>query len=244
MAQGQQIDQSTYETARGYLKAALEQMIAAGRNVKEFGEFSLEKFGDTFVPYLNEFSDDISKGSIKIKGLGQSAKTTLFGHHVTLEQREQMIREAAYLRAERRGFAGGSEHEDWLAAEREVDKRLAQETGLVEKGREVVTSVSTTIEQEFDDIKHVVAGWLENNPEIGKKLGKVGKKAVAVKKAARSKPVAKASKKSGKEEKKAEKKTVAVKKAAKKKTVKKESVNKKAARKKAVKKKAAKKTNS
>jgi hypothetical protein len=35
-----------------------------------------------------------------------------------------MIAEAAYLRAERRGFAGGDEREDWLAAEAEVDALL------------------------------------------------------------------------------------------------------------------------
>jgi hypothetical protein len=35
-----------------------------------------------------------------------------------------MIAEAAYLRAERRGFAPGYEAEDWLAAEAEVDALL------------------------------------------------------------------------------------------------------------------------
>ena len=35
-----------------------------------------------------------------------------------------MIAEAAYLRAERRGFAPGQESEDWLAAEVEVDALL------------------------------------------------------------------------------------------------------------------------
>jgi hypothetical protein len=35
-----------------------------------------------------------------------------------------MIAEAAYLRAERRGFASGNEEEDWLAAETEVDALL------------------------------------------------------------------------------------------------------------------------
>lgn len=38
------------------------------------------------------------------------------------EQRGQRIREAAYLRAERRGFAPGNELEDWLDAEQEVDR--------------------------------------------------------------------------------------------------------------------------
>jgi len=39
--------------------------------------------------------------------------------------REAMIREAAYFRAERRGFAQGAELDDWLAAEAEIDSLLA-----------------------------------------------------------------------------------------------------------------------
>lgn len=45
------------------------------------------------------------------------------------ESRRQMIREAAYWRAERRGFSPGFELEDWLAAEAEVDALLAQSPG-------------------------------------------------------------------------------------------------------------------
>ncbi len=41
---------------------------------------------------------------------------------VTAEERRQLIARAAYFRAERRGFAPGSELEDWLAAEAEVDR--------------------------------------------------------------------------------------------------------------------------
>jgi hypothetical protein len=41
------------------------------------------------------------------------------------QQRRQMIAEAAYRRAERRGFSPGSEVADWLAAEREVDFALS-----------------------------------------------------------------------------------------------------------------------
>jgi hypothetical protein len=43
---------------------------------------------------------------------------------VSEDVRRGMIAEAAYLRAERRGFAPGGEHEDWLAAEAEVDRLL------------------------------------------------------------------------------------------------------------------------
>ncbi|HYL03436.1 MAG TPA: DUF2934 domain-containing protein [Steroidobacteraceae bacterium] len=43
---------------------------------------------------------------------------------VSAESRRAMIAEAAYLRAERRGFAPGGETADWLAAEQEVDALL------------------------------------------------------------------------------------------------------------------------
>ena len=43
---------------------------------------------------------------------------------VSHDDRRAMIAEAAYLRAERRGFTPGHETEDWLAAEVEVDALL------------------------------------------------------------------------------------------------------------------------
>lgn len=44
------------------------------------------------------------------------------------EQRAALIAEAAYFRAEKRGFSPGHETADWLAAEAEVDARLLQGT--------------------------------------------------------------------------------------------------------------------
>ena len=44
--------------------------------------------------------------------------------NLTPEARHALIAEAAYLRAERRGFVPGHETEDWLAAEAEVDALL------------------------------------------------------------------------------------------------------------------------
>jgi hypothetical protein len=44
---------------------------------------------------------------------------------VTSEQRRQFVAEAAYFIAERRGFAGGTEHQDWLEAEALIDRMLA-----------------------------------------------------------------------------------------------------------------------
>lgn len=44
---------------------------------------------------------------------------------VSGEERLRLVAEAAYLRAERRNFAPGSEADDWYQAEVEVDARLA-----------------------------------------------------------------------------------------------------------------------
>lgn len=43
----------------------------------------------------------------------------------TPEERHRLIREAAYLKAEQRGFEGGSPEQDWFEAEAEVDAALA-----------------------------------------------------------------------------------------------------------------------
>lgn len=42
------------------------------------------------------------------------------------EQRRHYVEVAAYFVAERHGFTTGREHEDWVAAEAEIDRMLAQ----------------------------------------------------------------------------------------------------------------------
>ena len=46
--------------------------------------------------------------------------------NVTPEQRLDMIREAAYYRAEKRNFAEGNDAQDWADAEREIDELTAK----------------------------------------------------------------------------------------------------------------------
>ena len=55
-----------------------------------------------------------------------TAPATLALIEISADVRRGMIAEAAYLRAERRGFSGGpdKEREDWLLAEAEVDALL------------------------------------------------------------------------------------------------------------------------
>lgn len=57
---------------------------------------------------------------------GHGAST---GITVSEDARRAMIAQAAYLRAERRGFAPGGEIEDWMAAEAEVDALLRAGNG-------------------------------------------------------------------------------------------------------------------
>jgi hypothetical protein len=51
---------------------------------------------------------------------------------ITLEERQRLIAESAYLRAERRGFQGGDPREDWIAAEAEIDAMLMRSRGGAE----------------------------------------------------------------------------------------------------------------
>jgi hypothetical protein len=60
------------------------------------------------------------------------------------DERHRMIAEAAYYRAERRGFNGGDAVRDWCEAEAEVDARLRQiEDGqLVDRIEEALESAA------------------------------------------------------------------------------------------------------
>jgi hypothetical protein len=57
----------------------------------------------------------------------QPAAAALTQAEISPDARRAMIAEAAYLRAERRGFTPGYELEDWIAAENEVDTLLDAE---------------------------------------------------------------------------------------------------------------------
>ena len=52
--------------------------------------------------------------------------TKLQSTGITPDERSQMIAEAAYYRAERRGFNPGGQVKDWLEAELEVDAKLSK----------------------------------------------------------------------------------------------------------------------
>ena len=63
-----------------------------------------------------------AKGNSEAAGAKTLVARTIGG--VTPEQRYRMICDAAYFRAERRGFVGGNAVQDWLDAESEIDDLL------------------------------------------------------------------------------------------------------------------------
>ena len=223
----------TYGNVKTHLKGSLEQMIAAGHDVREYSEFVLEKFDETYIPHLRQFLSDVSKGEIEIKGLTKAAKARIMGHHVSVEEREAMIHEAAYYLAEKRGFNGGNEAEDWAAAERQVDTQLAREAGLIDKSRKLFEATVAGAEKELSNIMMILQAWLdEKNSAIkahsASKKTATRKKSVAKKKVVTKKKVAKkktAAPVPAHEKKTSEKKTKT--KTAKKKTVKKKAATKK-----------------
>ena len=68
-------------------------------------------------------AEPVTKAKAPRKRAARPAKPA--GAALTSGERLEMIRQAAYYRAERRGFATGHEAEDWLAAEAEIDAGLA-----------------------------------------------------------------------------------------------------------------------
>lgn len=68
----------------------------------------------------------IPSSALAVLEAGRSSKARTATPHFP-ENRIASIAEAAYFRAEKRGFEAGHELEDWLAAEADVDARLIGE---------------------------------------------------------------------------------------------------------------------
>jgi len=160
---------TSYESVRSYLQAALEHLLAAGRSAHELVDFAVDKFGHSVVPYLTRFQQEIREGQVTVKNLADSARTAVFGVQVTDEQREQMVREAAYYRAERRGFAGGGSAEDWAVAEKEIDALLEKQAGVIGRARKALSAAVSIAEQEVNQAKDAVTAWIASKHKPARK---------------------------------------------------------------------------
>ena len=167
MTEPDKVDKPTYDAVRPYLEKAFNQMLAAGHSIRDFVDFATEKFGDTIIPYLKRFLAEVQAGTIKLSHVSEPVRTAIFGLHPSPQQREHMVREAAYFRAQQRNFCGGNPDDDWCAAEAEVDQRIAAEVGLVGYGRQALSSIRTVVEKEFSQVSDSVKRWLDSRKAGG-----------------------------------------------------------------------------
>lgn len=84
----------------------------------------------TFRPGSLEGSSDESSQTGTVNDV---PKATFIGEQLVYLDRGARIAEAAYFRAQQRGFAPGYELEDWLGAEQEVDALFAAGQGSTAK---------------------------------------------------------------------------------------------------------------
>jgi hypothetical protein len=73
------------------------------------------------------------------------------------EERRRMIAAAAYLRSEQRGFAGGDPAADWLAAEAEVDQRLAAQKREGERERAAFQRMHEEVTRALGEVREKVS---------------------------------------------------------------------------------------
>ncbi len=97
----------------------------------------------------NVKSKSVTQKNKKISGTTKTTESP-----VNAEQRYRMIAEAAYYRAEKRGFSGGDVENDWLEAEAEIDAILRQQTESSKKGMNTKRDFQRKLEEqlkEWDD---------------------------------------------------------------------------------------------
>ncbi len=80
-----------------------------------------QRVGDDARPELSASEHATTKNAIR--------KKSLVAHRLTAEERHARISIVAYHKAATRGFEPGSEVDDWLSAEQEIDSNEDVERG-------------------------------------------------------------------------------------------------------------------
>lgn len=121
--------QSAGKTPAAKKSAPIPQVIDKPKKAAAPKKASASKAASAKEPTKPTVKAPVKKAA-SLKGNGEaasrksSAKAAPTIGGVTPEQRYRMICDAAYFRAERRGFVGGSAVQDWLDAESEIDELL------------------------------------------------------------------------------------------------------------------------
>ena len=105
-------------TAAGISGGQIEGTTAAESN---------ERIDDSQVLRAAFDTTPFEEGEAASTASADTTQVNFVGEQLVYKDRYERIAEAAYLRAEQRGFEPGHEIEDWLAAEKEIDALLASD---------------------------------------------------------------------------------------------------------------------
>ena len=103
------------------MKSLSEELSSLRKRVQDLEQQLEDKIETTL-----EKAAEQMRARIEASQAARERLTPVHGTGVHVDERQRMIAEEAYLRAERRGFSGGDPAQDWIEAEIEIDRRLLE----------------------------------------------------------------------------------------------------------------------
>lgn len=92
-----------------------------------------------FLAQSAEFRTQLNRQDTDLRSSLRALRTALVRLLIS-ELRQDMIRNAAYRRAEQRGFTGGNSEQDWREAEAEIEREFQNELARIEMNAQAAVS--------------------------------------------------------------------------------------------------------
>lgn len=92
-----------------------------------------------FLAQSAEFRTQLNRQDTDLRSSLRALRTALVRLLIS-ELRQDMIRKAAYRRAEQRGFTGGNSEQDWREAEAEIEREFQNELARIEMNAQAAVS--------------------------------------------------------------------------------------------------------
>jgi len=116
---------ATRQRARLQRKSSAAPVISGEQIAGTEASVSNERVDDSQVLRSAFDTTPFEEGEAASTESAEVPQAKFVGEQLVYKDRYERIAEAAYLRAEQRGFEPGHEVEDWLAAEKEIDALLS-----------------------------------------------------------------------------------------------------------------------
>jgi hypothetical protein len=118
---------ATRQRARSQRKSSTPPAISGDQIAGTAASESNERVDDSQVLRAAFDTTPFEEGEAASSASADVPQANFVGEQLIYKDRYERIAEAAYLRAEQRGFEPGHEVDDWLEAEREVDALLSSD---------------------------------------------------------------------------------------------------------------------